>query len=315
MTLNKALKKRWVADAVLPSMFKGDVFHGPNFFLPAYADVGVITIHDLSVFKFPQTHPVERLAQFEREFKRSVQAASQVITDTETTRLEVMAYTGLPPDRVTAVTLGVSPAFKPLRADASMPVLGRYGLKHGSYLLCVSTFEPRKKIGQLLAAYRLLPVALQRRYPLVLAGAAGWLNEELLAEIEAGQHQGWLRYLGFVPEHDLHSLYAGAASFCYPSVYEGFGLPPVEAMACGVPTVVADSSCLPEVTQGAALLMDPDDSDAFAGALSRSLLDEPWRSRAVLHGLKVAASYTWESCVNRTVEVYQKALNMHARST
>ena len=230
-TRDKILKKRWVANVVLPFAFKNNVFHGPNFFLPPYADVGVITVHDLSVFKYPQTHPTQRVAQFERDFARSVQAAAQVITDSETTRLEVLAYTGLPATRVTAVPLGVSPAFKPRSADELRPVLQAYGLQPGAYLLCVSTFEPRKKISQLLAAYRTLDVALQRQYPLVLAGAAGWLNDGLQAEIAAGQQQGWLVHLGFVPEHDLPCLYAGATSFCYPSVYEGFGLPPIEAMA------------------------------------------------------------------------------------
>ncbi len=304
----KILNKRWVANVVLPFSFKGNVFHGPNFFLPPYADVGVITVHDLSVFKFPQTHPAQRVAQFEHDFARSVQKASQVITDCETTRLEVMAYTGLPADRITAVPLGVSPHFKPRNADVLTPMLHGYGLQPGAYLLCVSTLEPRKKISQLLAAYRTLDVVLQRRYPLVLAGAAGWLNDRLLAEIAAGQQQGWLLHLGFVPEHDLPYLYAGAASFCYPSIYEGFGLPPIEAMACGVPTVVANTSCLPEITQGAALLANPDDTISLGQALAKSLLDEQWRGIAVAHGLKVAASYTWDNCVNRTVAVYEKAL-------
>ena len=298
---------RWALGWSMAQACRNKVFHGPNFFIPPCADRGVITIHDLSVFKFPQTHPAARIRQFERDFSDSVARCAHVITDSQTTRDEVMAYTGLAANRVTAVPLGVSAAYRPLtHAELAAP-LRHYGLMPGAYGLCVSTLEPRKKIEQLLMAWQQLPAAVRSACPLMLAGSKGWLSDGLQTKISQGTAQGWLRYLGYVPEADLPLLYAGAAVFVYPSTYEGFGLPPIEAMACGVPVVVSNTSCLPEVTQGAALTVDPDDLLAFTMALEKSIHDHVWRSCAVTKGRQVAASYTWQACVDKTIEVYQRA--------
>lgn len=300
---------RWARDWSMSLACRGKVFHGPNFFVPDCADKGVITVHDLSVFKFPETHPVERVRQFERDFSRSLARAVHVMTDSQTTRAEVLAFTGLDASRVTAVPLGVAPAYVPRTEGELAAPLKKYGLIPRAYALCVSTLEPRKKIEQLLIAWEMLPTALRRACPLMFVGSKGWLSEAVQEKINRGTAQGWVRYLGYVPEADLPALYAGAAVFTYPSTYEGFGLPPIEAMACGVPVVVSDTSCLPEVTQGAALMVNPDDVVAFAAALEKSLSDEAWRSNAIAAGRKVAASYTWQRCVDETVKVYQRALS------
>lgn len=300
---------RWAREWSMSLACRGKVFHGPNFFVPACADKGVITVHDLSVFKFPETHPAERVRQFERDFSRSVAQSVHVITDSQTTRAEVMAFTGLDASRVTAVPLGVSAAYAPRPDNEIAAQLRKYGLRPRGYALCVSTLEPRKKIEQLLSAWEYLPAALRLAYPLMLVGSSGWLSEAVQAKIHRGTAQGWVRYLGYVSESDLPALYAGAAVFVYPSTYEGFGLPPIEAMACGVPVVVSGQSCLPEVTQGAALIVEPDDVPAFATVLEQSLTDVAWRSHAVAAGLKVAASYTWQRCVDETVKVYQRAVS------
>ncbi len=284
---------------------RNSVFHGPNFFLPAWTKNGVITVHDLSVFKFPETHPLDRIKQFERDFSRSVAQAVHVITDSQTTCAEVMAFTGLDANRVTAVHLGVSAAFKPMAYTELATPLQRYGLMPQAYALCVSTLEPRKKVEALLAAWRLLPDKLRNNTPLVLVGGSGWLSQALQDDVQHAEAQGCVKRLGYVPEHDLPLLYAGAALFVYPSTYEGFGLPPIEAMACGAPVLVSDQSCLPEVTQGAALMVNPNNTEAFCHAIEKGLTDAPWRSMAIAHGLRVAASYNWQRCVDETVAVYQ----------
>jgi alpha-1,3-rhamnosyl/mannosyltransferase len=183
--------------------------------------------------------------------------------------------------------------------------LAKYGLRHGGYALCVSTLEPRKKIAHLLQAYQCLPQRLREQTPLILIGSRGWLSEQLQQEIERLAQQGWLRYLGFVPEADLPALYAGARTFIYPSSYEGFGLPVLEAMASGVPVVTSNRSSLPEVTKGAALLVDPDDIDALSRSIEAGLSDQPWRDGAIASGLAVAQGFTWDRCIEQTVHVYK----------
>ena len=233
--------------------------------------------------------------------------ASHLITDSEATRREVMAFLGWSADKITAVSLGVSPRFGPVADDENQSaLLARYGLRHKSYALCVSTLEPRKKIGQLLRAYENLPETLRTQFPLVLVGGAGWLSDELHHDIARLAAQGWLHYLGFVPESDLPCVYAGAALFVYPSVYEGFGLPVLEAMASGVPVITSVFSSLPEVSGGAALLVDTPDTDALAQSIERGLCDASWRGQATAAGLAVSGRYTWARCVQETVGVYQK---------
>ena len=288
----------WQAKRTLRS----SLVHGPNYFLPPSTDVGVITIHDLSVFRYPETHPAERVRAFERQFTHSMQRAAHIITDTETIRREVIEIFSVSPYAISAIPLGVDPRFAPNGA----PSLDKLGLAPGGYGLCVSTLEPRKKILELIRAWEKLPNGLRSRIPLVLAGGSGWESAALHDEIEKASRKGWLRYLGFVDEQLLNSLYAGAALFAYPSIYEGFGLPPIEAMASGIPVVVADSSCLPEVCGDAARYINPDDLEAFAQVLEDSLTDSEWRGLAIAKGLERVREFNWNRCVDQTMSVYRK---------
>ena len=299
---------RWLRDWQSSVRCKDRVFHGPNFFLPACAEAGVATVHDLSVFKYPEMHPQERIRHFERDFKDSMARASHLITDSEATRAEVMDFLSWPAEKITAVPLGVSSKFSPASFSTVTPILDKYHLAYKKYALRVSTMEPRKKISNLLLAYECLPLAVRNRYPLVLIGGCGWLSDELHLKIEHLAARGWLRYLGFVPEGDLPALYAGAHSFIYPSIYEGFGLPVLEAMASGVPVVASKFTSLPEVTQGAALLVDPEDIDALSQAVHKNLCDENWRAAACTAGVSIAQGFTWSRCVDRTMDVYRKAM-------
>lgn len=287
-------------------VWRSHIFHGPNYFLPEQGEGGIITVHDLSIFRYPETHPVERLRYFERHLAQSIARASHIITDSEKVRTEVIADLTVDPARVTKIPLGVSPSYFP-RPDAELaPVLDRYGLTSQGYALCVSTVEPRKRIAELLQAWEMLPVAIRRRWPLMVTGGGGWLSGAITDRMEVGAREGWVRYLGFVPEHDLPMLYAGASLFVYPSVYEGFGLPPVEAMASGVPVVVANASCLPEITGGAAMLAIPEDVNDFTYRLEQALTDEAWRSAARRAGLLVAAGYSWDRCARETAALYRQ---------
>lgn len=305
--------RKWRESLTATAACRDRLFHGPNFFVPECADVGVATVHDLSVFKYPETHPPERIRQFEKEFAASMRRAAHIITDSETTRQEVINFLAWPAAAITAIPLGVSRNFAPAQAGESSIVLGKYGLLAQSYILCVSTFEPRKKIACLIDAFSSLSLSIQKAYPLVLAGGPGWLNDALHLEITRLETKGVVRHLGFVPENELPDLYAGAALFVYPSTYEGFGLPPLEAMASGVPTIVSDQSCLPETTKGAALMVNPDDIDGFSAAIARGLTDTEWRQSAIIAGLAIAHSYNWATCIEQTIATYKVAIGSGSR--
>lgn len=294
---------RWLYQRRNQRHMRTSIVHGPNFFLPEWAEQGVITVHDLSVMLYPETHPAERIRDFERRFQSSLDRASIIITDSEAVRGEIIALLGLPEDRVKAIPLGVSVAAAP----ADLRLLQQSGLAPGGYCLSVSTFEPRKRIDALVQAYALLDPALRQAVPLVLAGASGWRNDGLNALIEAGVGQGWIRRLDFVPDDLLGSLYAGARLFVYPSRYEGFGLPPVEAMQHGIPTIVGNAATLIEVTRGAARVVDPDDIEAFADQLADALEDVEWQAAAAEAGRSVAMSYRWSDCIAATVAVYRES--------
>lgn len=299
-----AVVPRWMQHRLRP--FGSYVYHSPNFFVPPFAGQSVATIHDLSNYKYPETHPRARRKLFDLQMRRTLDNVDHLITDSEATRKEVIDFFSWPDHKITAIHLGVDPVFRPRPKEFVEPVLASYGLTPGRYTLCVSTLEPRKRIQSLLAAYEMLPPELKDAYPLVFAGDRGWLNESIDVRIERGQRAGWIRRLGFVSESDLPSIYAGAAAFCYPSIYEGFGLPVLEAMASGVPVLTSDRSSLPEVADGAALLIDPDDVDAMSTGIRKILEDATWRSHAIERGLIVAAESTWDRCLAKTMNVYRQ---------
>ena len=297
---------RWLRGRSVPRRLRNSIVHGPNYFLPPQADSGIITVHDLSVFRYPETHPADRIRDFERQFEGSLDRARHVITDSENVRQEVLCEFGLDQRDVTAIPLGVGPQFRSRSVVEVERDLRPLGLVPAGYALCVSTLEPRKKIAELITAWSALPEPLRTANPLVLAGAKGWLNERLHAAISDGVAAGWLKHLGFVQEQSLPALYAGASLFLYPSIYEGFGLPPLEAMASGVPVLVSDKSCAAEVCGDAAAYADPDDVDAFRNAINEALTDPKWRAEARSKGFERAAAFSWEKCIAQTVAVYAR---------
>jgi glycosyltransferase involved in cell wall biosynthesis len=291
----------------LLELHKDAVFHGPNFYLPRFAGYSVVTIHDLSVFSWAHCHPRGRVKVLQGEITRSVKLADMVLTDSEFTRTEVAEFFNLTPDRIRAVPLGASAGFAP-RADHELaPVLARWGLRPNGYCLYAGTIEPRKNLDVLLDAYQALPLRTRRRWPLVLCGYQGWQSAALHSRIDKATGEGWARYLGYVSADDLPLLYAGARLFAFPSLYEGFGLPVLEAMASGVPVVCSTSSSLPEVVGSAGAMCAPGDTDALTKLLSRGLEDEDWRAWTRREGLARAASFSWARCARQTLDAYRAA--------
>lgn len=297
---------RWLRQHKLTQRLSSHLFHSPNYFLPQQVDGGIITVHDLSVFKYPETHPPERIRHFEHGFVSTLARTRHIITDSEATRQEVADYFGWSTERITAIPLGVGPDFYPRASSTLMPLLSGLGLTPGRYALCVSTLEPRKRITDLIEAYRRIPEALRTQYPLILVGSNGWLSDKLLEQIRMAEQEGWLRYLGYVSEDNLPALYAGARAFFFPSVYEGFGLPILESLASGVPTLASNESPIRDIICNATWLTNPDDHDAFVCGITHVLENESWRSVAIDLGLEIAGRLDWKSCADRTIDLYQR---------
>ena len=284
--------------------YRDYLFHSPNFSLPPVEGRAVVTLHDLSVFHFPQFHPRDRVNYLRDQIAHSIARADHLVTDSAFVRGELLQLFGLPADRVTAVPLGVDAAFRPRQAGELQAVMARYGLRAGAYLLSVGTIEPRKNLAALLRAHQGLDRAQRRQYPLVIAGAYGWNSGPLMAQLEQLRSAGELIYLDYVPEPDLPALYAGAAAFCYLSFYEGFGLPVLEAMASGVPVICASGSALDELCAGSAEQADPHDDAAILASLKKVLDDPAWRSEATERGLARAATFTWQNSARQLATLF-----------
>ena len=293
-----------------------DLFHATDHVLPPLRRLpSVFTVHDLAFLVHPETHLRSNRAYLAAMMPRYVAAATLLIADSESTRRDVLARYAVAPDQVRVVPLGVEPTFAPMRPEqARRLVAERHGLA-GPYLLFVGTLEPRKNLRGLLEAY----AALQRRRAdpplLAIAGAEGWQYDDLYQVVQREGLAQRVRFLGRVADADLPALYSAAAVFVYPSLYEGFGLPPLEALSCGAPVVCSDRSSLPEVVGDAALLVDPLDGRALAGALERLLEDDALRRDLRGRGLARAARFTWERTAAATLDVYREAIRRGARRT
>lgn len=293
----------------LRSETSGSIYHAPDYFVPPFPGPTVATVHDLSHHIYPQFHPPARISYMRRALPASLRRTSHVITVSESARQDLIEHFGYPAERITAIPLGASPAFRPHSAAELAPLLQRLqhlNLQPHGYSLYVGTIEPRKNLDRLLTAYEALPPALRAQHPLVMAGGAGWHCQATLARMARAASAGWLHYLRYIPQADLPALYAGARLFVYPSLYEGFGLPVLEAMASGTAVITSNVSSLPEVAGSAALLIDPEDTAALSSALAQALQDSAWRQQARSAGLARAAQFSWGQCVAATVQVYQR---------
>jgi len=284
------------------------VYHEPNYVLRPFHGSRVLTVHDISHLRYPGFHPVERVRHLEKRLPASLRQADQVITVSMFSKKELVGVLGVPAEKVTAIPLGVDPACRPRNAGETAPLLNKLGLEHGFYLLVVATMEPRKNVPRLVRAFADLPEAVRRRFPLVIAGAPGWGPRFHPPELPALEAKGQIRRLGYVPDAELPLLYAGAGGFAFPSLYEGFGLPPLEALASGVPVLTASVASLPEVVGDAALLVNPEDTADIRDGLHRLLTDADFRARANHAGPKQAAGFTWDKCATDTIAVYGRAL-------
>ena len=283
------------------------VQHRPSvLFVPAHVvplvhPRSVVTIHDLGYLHVPEAHPPRQRRLLDLTTRWSVHAAQRVIAISELTARDLREHYRVPDSKIVVVHHGISDIFGPVASDEIESIRTHFDLPL-RYVLAVGTIQPRKNYGRLARAV----AALNRRgnaLTLVIAGKRGWLADQVQRDIAESGIGDRVRVLDYVEDRALPSLYAGAAVFCQPSLYEGFGLPVVEAMACGAPVVASNNSSLPEVAGDAALLVDPLDSDALASGIARVLEDSVLHAELVDRGRIRSASFTWQSCAEKTLRV------------
>ncbi len=305
-SLARALQRRTFASGLRRS--DSAFYFEPNF-VPFRTELPtVITIHDLSHLRHPETHPVARVRQLERELPAAIDRAAGILTPSEFTRREVIDVFGVNPERVTAAALGVESRFFARSPEETGDVLGRLGLTHRHYFLAVGTLEPRKNLLTTLEAHSRLPQQLRAAYPLVVAGVRGWLTGAISRRLDEARSRGDVRLLGHVGDEQLPALYSGAAMLSYLSVYEGFGLPPLEAMASGVPVAVSDRASLPEVVGDAGILLPPHDVEGLTGLMQRVVEDPGFAEDLRSRGIERASAFTWSRCASLTMRAWENAI-------
>lgn len=285
------------------------IYHEPNYILRPYLGPKVCTIHDLSHIRYPECHPKERVKFLLRHLSKSIENADHIITGSNFIRDEIMNSFQVASTKITSIYHGVSKQYKSRHFNEVRSVLTRYHLTDKSYLLSVGTLEPRKNLDRLIRAFNQLSDKQRRNTPLVLVGAKGWKTHGLEKLMYPLLQKGQLYCLGYVSEDDLPYLYSGAYGYIYLSLYEGFGLPLLEAMASGVPTLTANISSMPEVVGNAALVANPLDIDDIVIKLQRLISDTGYRNELKQRGIQQASKFSWETCIENTIAVYQKVIN------
>lgn len=284
-----------------------DLYHEPNFIPFATDAPTVATVHDLSVLLHPEWHPADRVRLYDRHFEAGLRRCRHIITVSEVVRREVVAVLGFAPDRVTAVPNGVGPEYGQATATDIAAVRERYGLPD-NYLLCVGTIEPRKNLTTLFRAYCDLPSAVREQCPLVIAGGWGWRSEPV-AEFYRTEAAGkGVVLLGYTPDAILPPLYAGARVLVFPSLYEGFGLPAAEMLACGGAVISSTADALREVLGPHAAYVEPLDVGGWRDALRRAAVDNDWLGGLREGGRDRAREFTWTTCAAATAAVYRTSV-------
>ena len=285
------------------------LYHGTNYEVPLWGGTTrVVTVHDLSLFTHPETHERRRVWRARRRLPLMTRAAAAVVTPTEAVRRELCEWLRVSPSKVFAVHEAARECFRPMSKEEAAGVLQGLGAG-GEFLLAVGTIEPRKNLSTLVRAFEeVLRERPSSNLRLVVAGGRGWLSGPLFESLERSPARGRVLLTGYVSDGQLRALYSSCTAFVYPSLYEGFGLPPLEAMGCGAPVVAGHTPAVAEVSGGAARLFDPRDHTQLARALLELLDDEAARRALSEAGLRRAAQFSWARTARATLDVYAEAV-------
>lgn len=281
------------------------LYHETNYILKPYNGPSITTVHDLSHVHYPQFHPEHVVDRLNHLLPESIARADIVIAVSELVRAEVLEHFSLDPAKVVTVYEGVDDGYAARAPEQTRETLDSYGLRHGAYVLTAATLEPRKGIDTLLDAWEQLPESLALECPLVLVGSTGWRNDGMKERIARMAEKGAVRHLGYVPASDLPILFAGARVFAYPSVYEGFGLPVLDAMRSRVPVVCRAGTSMAEFAQGACMLCETSAPEELAAQLRKLMEDAAEREYWADKGLQQSRAFSWERCADETLALYK----------
>ena len=284
-----------------------DLYHAMAFAGPLVQPAPmVVTVYDLTFMRFPQRLATVRRVYLEAMTALTCRRARRVLAISESTKHDLTTFLGIDPDKIDVTPLGYDrETYQPLD-EAQIAMFKQAHNLPERFWLFLGTLEPRKNLVTLLEAYALLDES--ERLPLILAGGKGWQTDEIFATIDEHALHEQVQAVGFVPADEIALWYNAAEVFLYPSLFEGFGLPVLEAMACGTPVVTSNVSSLPEVAEGAGLCLPPGDVAAWAETLRRVRSDDVWRTQARADGLQKAQHFTWERTAELTIASYQRAL-------
>ncbi|MCA0453058.1 MAG: glycosyltransferase family 4 protein [Chloroflexi bacterium] len=287
-----------------------DLFHATDFVLPPTSPAipTVLTVHDLSYVHVPESASPALKKYLDVVVPRSIQHSTFILADSEATRNDIVSLYGTSPEKVCVLLSGVSSVFKQINdTDLSMTTRRKYNLDDFQFIFTVGTVQPRKNYTRLIEALGILH-SHGIKIHLVISGGKGWLDNPIYETIAQRHMEEYVHFIGFADDADLPVLYNMAACLAFPSLYEGFGLPILEAMACGAPVVTSNVSSLPEVAGDAGLLVDPYDVDALANALQSLIQDEPLRQQLIEKGLERVKEFTWEKSARQLLGIYQTLL-------
>ena len=318
-TLRRALEQRRFSAGL--RRHASTLYHEPTLWPLASDCPMVMTVHDLTHLRYPHTQPAARRRHIERHLAAGVARAARILVDSAWIGAEVRQHFGLPAERVVVAPLGCGAEFRPhtpaqtaaLRQQLEQQ-LGRQ-LAHGGYFLCVGTLEPRKNLQLALRAHARLPAALQRRYPLLIVGVTGWGEDSFSAELRRALSRGTVHVLGYLAPEALAALLAGACALVFVSLYEGFGLPLLEAMQSGTPLIHTRRASLPEVAGDVGLSVDAEDATELTSAMQRLIEDAVLWQRCQAAGMLRAREFSWARCAELSVGAYRAALASSGNST
>ena len=308
-TIN-AITKRWWSIG-LPLYVKHaalDLFHGTNYEVPLWNKRrSIVTIHDLSVVSHPQTHKHGIGRRARRRLPIMIRSAARIITPSETVKREIVERFATKADKIVVIPEAARTVFQPMHFDDTAKIRGRFGLPD-DFILCVGTIEPRKNLFTLVHAFSQLIRNTSLQTQLVIAGGQGWLMDNfnrLIRDLRIDRH---VHLVGYLDDYDLRALYSSCKVFVYPSLYEGFGLPPLEAMACGAPVIASRIPTHMETLEDAVLFVDPTDATDLATALADLLQNETKRRRLSSEGVSQAAKFSWERTARLTLDLYRQVV-------